>query len=119
MNVVEYESLGKFVYNENKRFHSYDGKPSIVYKTGATQYHDNGKLHRKGGPAVSYPDGTARFYYKGHQISELQHYIWNNEHIEPVLPKTEERYFIGYENVSKEEYLKYISGDLKDSSPCF
>ena len=104
MNVVECESLGKFVYNENKRLHSYDGNPSIIYKTGATYYHDDGKLHRKGGLAMSYPDGTVRFYYKGYQIGELQHYIWTNQHFEPILPKTDESYFIG---------------ELKDSSHCF
>jgi len=119
MNVVEYDRLGKFVYNENKHLHSYEGNPSVIYNTGATHYHDNGKLHRKEGPAVSYPNGMQEFYYQGYKISELQHHIWNNDHIEPILPKTTEKYFIGYKNVPKEEYLKYISGDLKDSNPCF
>jgi len=46
MNVVDYERLGKFVYNENKRLHSYDGNPSIVYKTGARAWNVHDDVQR-------------------------------------------------------------------------
>ena len=58
MNVVDYERLGKFVYNENKRLHSYDGNPSIVYKTGSRAWNVHDDVQRFPGDGLSPSDIT-------------------------------------------------------------
>ena len=71
MNVVYYESLGKFHYY-NKRYHRIDG-PAIEYKTGGFEYYYNGTLHRLGGPAIGYTNGEKRWFIKGKEVTKETH----------------------------------------------
>ena len=49
----------------NGKLHSFDDQPSIVYKNGFNEWHQNGKLHRVGFPAIVYRDGSCSYYLDG------------------------------------------------------
>ena len=40
------------IYNENRRYHSYDDEPCIMWEDGSKNYRNDGPLHRLYGPAT-------------------------------------------------------------------
>lgn len=51
---------------KNKKLHTDDDEPSIIYPDGTTYYHKNGKLHRnEDKPAIVSPDGSKQYYKNG------------------------------------------------------
>jgi hypothetical protein len=92
-----------------------DGK--YVLKNGTCTYWDNGKLSRKGGPAVIYSDGTEVFYLDGWPIVEkvledgtIEWYYkgeflfsWTPVHKKPKTPKPPDK--LGHKWYYKDEFI--------------
>ena len=49
----------------DKKLHSVDDKPSVIYADGTKFWYRHGKLHRDGGPAVVYFNGIEEWWQDG------------------------------------------------------
>ena len=53
-------------YNKNRKYHSFNDKPAIIYPNGSKYWYKNGNLHRGDDqPAIIYPDGTKHWCING------------------------------------------------------
>jgi len=55
----------------NGRLHRKDG-PAIIYPDGSEQWWLNGKNHREDGPAITDENGEERWFLRGEEYTELQ-----------------------------------------------
>ena len=71
---VPYEiSRPSFIYtiNKNRRYHSFNDAPAIVWFNGEKKWFKKGKLHRENDkPAFIYSNGTKVWYYEGKRHRE-------------------------------------------------
>lgn len=56
----------------NGDFHSINDKPSLVRRGGMKSWHQNGQLHRDGGPAITHKGGAQEWYQEGKQHRECK-----------------------------------------------
>lgn len=61
---VEITTVGKFYHNCNGELHR-EGGPAACYKDGSKWWYRNNELHREDGPAVEHPDGTKEWFLNG------------------------------------------------------
>jgi len=60
--VFQYERYE--IRNSKGQLHR-DGGPAAIYPDGTQFWHRDGMYHRDDGPAIIYPDGTQKWYLNG------------------------------------------------------
>jgi len=80
--VREYPDGKKAWHNKNGELHRIGG-PAIEYLDGSAFYYVNGLLHNEEGPAIKYASGSEFYYIKGVQIAEEEF----NKSINPFYDK--------------------------------
>ncbi len=71
--ILEDEESGIFTYKINNIIHR-EGGPAIIYDDGTKQWLQNGKRHRLNGPAIEYSDGYRTYWIEGKQHSEEKYW---------------------------------------------
>lgn len=62
------------IESRSGKWESYeDGKLCISQRMPYKAWYDSGELHRVGGPAIEYIDGTKEWYLKGIQYTEVEY----------------------------------------------
>ena len=56
-------------YNEQNQLHR-EGGPAVEYTNGTKHWYINGELHREGGPAIEWANGTKYWYINGERHRE-------------------------------------------------
>lgn len=87
--------------NKDKEHQSYNDKPAVVYSSGRKEWHHNGQLHRRHGPAIKDPVGqTTEWLIKGDM---------HREEGPAYIFKGELFYFLdGYEFDDVEEWAREV-----------
>ena len=53
-----------------------EGGPAVIYLNGTKEWYQNGLRHREDGPARELPDGRKRWWINGEPITEEEHGNW-------------------------------------------